>query len=60
MTEGHSRIENGDIFELIRYFKTKSNDENLFYWDIQMDKNGRLSDFFFRSVELGLIMSTVM
>ncbi|XP_073041777.1 protein FAR1-RELATED SEQUENCE 5-like [Primulina eburnea] len=46
--KGHSRVENGDAFELIRYFKTKSNEEDLFYWDIQMDENGRLSNFFYR------------
>ncbi|XP_073119634.1 protein FAR-RED IMPAIRED RESPONSE 1-like [Henckelia pumila] len=48
VTKGHSRVENGDALELIRYFKTKSNDEDLFYWDVQMDENGRLSNFFFR------------
>ncbi|XP_073309950.1 protein FAR1-RELATED SEQUENCE 5-like [Primulina huaijiensis] len=48
VTKGHSRVENGDAFELIRYFKTKSNEEDLFYWDIQMDENGRLSNFFYR------------
>ncbi|XP_073049039.1 protein FAR1-RELATED SEQUENCE 5-like [Primulina eburnea] len=48
VTKGHSRVENGDAFELIQYFKTKSNDEDLFYWDVQMDENGRLSNFFFR------------
>ncbi|XP_073152067.1 protein FAR-RED IMPAIRED RESPONSE 1-like [Henckelia pumila] len=47
VTKGHSRVENGDAFELIRYFKTKSNEEDLFYWDIQMDENGRLSNFFY-------------
>ncbi|XP_073286910.1 protein FAR1-RELATED SEQUENCE 5-like, partial [Primulina huaijiensis] len=48
VTKGHSRVENGDAFELMRYFKTKSNDEDLFYWDIQMDEDGRLSNFFYR------------
>ncbi|XP_073129111.1 protein FAR1-RELATED SEQUENCE 5-like [Henckelia pumila] len=47
-TKGHLRVENGDAFELIRYFKTKSNDGDLFYWDIEMDEDGRLSSFFFR------------
>lgn len=48
VTKGHSRVENGDAFELMQFFKTKSNDEDLFYWDIQMDENGRLSNFFYR------------
>ncbi|XP_073153508.1 protein FAR-RED IMPAIRED RESPONSE 1-like [Henckelia pumila] len=48
VTKGHSRVENGDAFELMQSFKTKSNDEDLFYWDIQMDENGCFSNFFYR------------
>ncbi|XP_073024387.1 protein FAR1-RELATED SEQUENCE 5-like [Primulina eburnea] len=44
----HTKVENGDANALIQYFINKANNENYFYWNIQLDDDDRLLNFFFR------------
>ncbi|PIN11369.1 hypothetical protein CDL12_16027 [Handroanthus impetiginosus] len=44
----HTKVENGDASELIKYFLNKSNNEPCFYWDVQLDDDNRVMNFFFR------------
>ncbi|KAL3846158.1 hypothetical protein ACJIZ3_003561 [Penstemon smallii] len=43
-----SRIENGDVAQLIEHFMSLSNKEPYFYWKIERDENNRLVNLFFR------------
>ncbi|KAG8384333.1 hypothetical protein BUALT_Bualt04G0107300 [Buddleja alternifolia] len=43
-----TKIENGDASELLQHFVNKSNDKPLFYWNMQVDDDNRLMNFFFR------------
>ncbi|XP_012855477.1 PREDICTED: protein FAR1-RELATED SEQUENCE 5-like [Erythranthe guttata] len=48
LAKDHRHVEDGDAAELIRYFKNKSNEDGLFYWDFQVDENNRMCNFFYR------------
>ncbi|XP_012836749.1 PREDICTED: protein FAR1-RELATED SEQUENCE 5-like [Erythranthe guttata] len=48
LAKDHKQVDDGDAAELIRYFKNKSNEDALFYWDFQVDENNRMCNFFFR------------
>ncbi|XP_073133314.1 protein FAR1-RELATED SEQUENCE 5-like [Henckelia pumila] len=44
----HTKVENGDATTLIQYFTNKTNNENYFYWNMQLDDDDRVMNFFFR------------
>ncbi|XP_073138977.1 protein FAR1-RELATED SEQUENCE 5-like [Henckelia pumila] len=44
----HTKVENGDATALIQYFINKANKENYFYWNVQLDDNDKVMNFFFR------------
>ncbi|XP_073022796.1 protein FAR1-RELATED SEQUENCE 5-like [Primulina eburnea] len=44
----HTKVENGDATALIKYFIDKANKENYFYWNVQLDDDDRVMNFFFR------------
>ncbi|XP_073019263.1 protein FAR1-RELATED SEQUENCE 5-like [Primulina eburnea] len=44
----HTKVENGDATALIQYFIQKANKENYFYWNVQLDDDDRVMNFFFR------------
>ncbi|KAK6162455.1 hypothetical protein DH2020_002296 [Rehmannia glutinosa] len=44
----HTKVENGDASALLQYFINKSNKEAFFYWNIQLDNDNRVMNFFFR------------
>ncbi|XP_075508180.1 protein FAR1-RELATED SEQUENCE 5-like [Primulina tabacum] len=44
----HTKVENGDATALIQYFIEKANKENYFYWNVQLDDDDRVMNFFFR------------
>ncbi|KAH6756898.1 hypothetical protein C2S53_006700 [Perilla frutescens var. hirtella] len=43
-----TKVENGDANALLDFFIKKSHTEPFFYWDVQLDDDGRLMNFFFR------------
>ncbi|XP_050229334.2 protein FAR1-RELATED SEQUENCE 5-like [Mercurialis annua] len=43
-----SKIEAGDCQSLLTYFKNKTNEDGFFYWDSQLDNEGRMANFFWR------------
>ncbi|XP_073045680.1 protein FAR1-RELATED SEQUENCE 3-like [Primulina eburnea] len=44
----HTKVENRDATALIKYFIDKANKENYFYWNVQLDDDDRVMNFFFR------------
>ncbi|XP_073138067.1 protein FAR1-RELATED SEQUENCE 5-like [Henckelia pumila] len=44
----HTKVENGDASALLHYFINKSNTESQFYWNVQLDDDNRVMNFFFR------------
>ncbi|KAK6115901.1 hypothetical protein DH2020_008170 [Rehmannia glutinosa] len=44
----HTKVENGDASALLQYFINKSNNEAFFYWNVQLDDDNRVINFFFR------------
>ncbi|XP_073133747.1 protein FAR1-RELATED SEQUENCE 5-like [Henckelia pumila] len=44
----HTKVENGDATGLVQYFINKANKENYFYWNVQLDDDDRVMNFFFR------------
>ncbi|XP_047331589.1 protein FAR1-RELATED SEQUENCE 5-like [Impatiens glandulifera] len=44
----HTKVENGDATALIQYFISKANKETYFYWNVQLDDDDRMMNFFFR------------
>ncbi|XP_037461695.1 protein FAR1-RELATED SEQUENCE 9-like isoform X1 [Triticum dicoccoides] len=50
----HDNVQNitligaGDSQSLVSYFKRRTNEEGMFYWDVQVDQEGRMTNFFFR------------
>ncbi|XP_073152711.1 protein FAR1-RELATED SEQUENCE 5-like [Henckelia pumila] len=44
----HTKVENRDASALLRYFIDKSNSESHFYWNVQLDDDDRIMNFFFR------------
>ncbi|XP_057779660.1 protein FAR1-RELATED SEQUENCE 5-like [Salvia miltiorrhiza] len=49
-----TKVENGDAKCLVEYFTTKANTEPFFYWDFELDDEGRLLNFFFRDTRSSL------
>ncbi|XP_075475210.1 protein FAR1-RELATED SEQUENCE 5-like [Primulina tabacum] len=45
----HTKVENGDATALIQYFINKANKDNYFYWNVQLDDDDRVMNFFFRN-----------
>ncbi|WOL01358.1 protein FAR1-RELATED SEQUENCE 5-like [Canna indica] len=43
-----AKIENGDSIELVQHFLNKSNNESNFFWNVEVDDEKRLMNFFFR------------
>lgn len=43
-----TKVDNGDANALVQFFVEKSISEPSFFWNVQMDDNGRLMNFFFR------------
>ncbi|XP_057785251.1 protein FAR1-RELATED SEQUENCE 5-like [Salvia miltiorrhiza] len=43
-----TKLENGDANALMKYLIGKGNTETHFYWNVQLDDDGRLMNFFFR------------
>ncbi|XP_073057044.1 protein FAR1-RELATED SEQUENCE 5-like [Primulina eburnea] len=50
----HTKVENGDATALIQYFIDKANKENYFYWNVQLDDDDRVMNFFFRDYRCSL------
>lgn len=46
--QGITTIDAGDCQSLVSYFKRRTNEEGMFYWDVQVDQEGRMTNFFFR------------
>ncbi|XP_025801014.1 protein FAR1-RELATED SEQUENCE 9-like isoform X2 [Panicum hallii] len=46
--QGITVIEAGDGQNLVSYFKRRTNEEGMFYWDVQVDQEGRMTNFFYR------------
>ncbi|XP_014660262.1 protein FAR1-RELATED SEQUENCE 9 isoform X3 [Setaria italica] len=46
--QGITVIEAGDGQSLVSYFKRRTNEEGMFYWDVQVDQEGRMTNFFYR------------
>ncbi|XP_073120803.1 protein FAR1-RELATED SEQUENCE 5-like [Henckelia pumila] len=44
----HTKVEDGDAAALLHYFINKSNTESNFYWNVQLDDDNRVMNFFFR------------
>ncbi|KAK6128633.1 hypothetical protein DH2020_037623 [Rehmannia glutinosa] len=44
----HTKVENGDASALLHYFISKSNKESHFFWNVQLDDDNRVMNFFFR------------
>ncbi|CAA0820759.1 Protein FAR1-RELATED SEQUENCE 5 [Striga hermonthica] len=44
----HTKIENGDANALLQHFISKANKESFFYWNVQLNDDGRLMNLFFR------------
>uniref|UniRef100_A0A0E0HLM6 FAR1 domain-containing protein n=1 Tax=Oryza nivara TaxID=4536 RepID=A0A0E0HLM6_ORYNI len=49
--QGITIIEAGDSQSLVNYFKRRTNEEGMFYWDVQVDQEGRMTNFFFRDAK---------
>ncbi|KAL3846190.1 hypothetical protein ACJIZ3_003593 [Penstemon smallii] len=43
-----TKMKNEDASELVKHFMDKSNNEPFFYWNIEVDDDNRLMNFFFR------------
>ncbi|KAG8369589.1 hypothetical protein BUALT_Bualt14G0029400 [Buddleja alternifolia] len=43
-----TKIKNEDASKLLKHFLAKSNNEPFFYWDVQLDDENRVMNFFFR------------
>ncbi|KAL3516130.1 hypothetical protein ACH5RR_023032 [Cinchona calisaya] len=46
--ERRSIIANGDAQSLVNHFKAKRNEEGIYYWDVELDDEGRMMNFFWR------------
>ncbi|KAH6775855.1 hypothetical protein C2S52_013416 [Perilla frutescens var. hirtella] len=47
-TRRETRLPNGDATALMQFLVHKGNTEPFFYWDVMLDDDGRLMNFFFR------------
>ncbi|XP_073152453.1 protein FAR1-RELATED SEQUENCE 5-like [Henckelia pumila] len=45
----HTKVENGDASALLHHFINKANKESNFYWNVQLDDENRVMNFFFRN-----------
>lgn len=41
-------IGNADLQNLVRHLKSRANEDGMFYWDVQIDRGGRMTNFFWR------------
>ncbi|KAL3512932.1 hypothetical protein ACH5RR_025649 [Cinchona calisaya] len=46
--ERRSIFANGDAQSLVNHFKAKGNEEGIYYWDVELDDEGRMMNFFWR------------
>jgi hypothetical protein len=44
----NSVIEKGDAQSLVNHLKQKANEEKMFYWNVELDDEGRIHNFFWR------------
>ncbi|KAG8387804.1 hypothetical protein BUALT_Bualt02G0059200 [Buddleja alternifolia] len=44
----NTKVEDGDAFELLQYFINKSNSEYFFFWNVQLNDDNRIMNFFIR------------
>ncbi|XP_073049423.1 protein FAR1-RELATED SEQUENCE 5-like [Primulina eburnea] len=52
----HTKVENRDATALIKYFINTANKENYFYWNVQLDDDDRVMNFFFRDYRSANVM----
>jgi hypothetical protein len=45
---GYTLLEPEDIEGLVGYFKRRANEQDMFYWDVEVDQEGRMCNFFWR------------
>jgi hypothetical protein len=43
-----SVVGTGDLQSLISHLKSRANKDGMFYWDVQLDRGGRMTNFFWR------------
>ncbi|KAK3158154.1 hypothetical protein QOZ80_2AG0133550 [Eleusine coracana subsp. coracana] len=43
-----STVGTGDLQSLISHLKNRANEDGMFYWDVQLDRCGRMTNFFWR------------
>ncbi|XP_057770840.1 protein FAR1-RELATED SEQUENCE 5-like [Salvia miltiorrhiza] len=48
LSKKQTKLENGDANALLKYFIGKGNSETNFYWNVDLDDDGRLMNFFYR------------
>jgi len=41
-------VGTGDLQSLVSYLKSRANEDGMFYWDVQLDQSGRMTNFFWR------------
>ncbi|KAL6899203.1 hypothetical protein ACP4OV_005861 [Aristida adscensionis] len=41
-------VASGDLQSLVSHLKSRANEDGMFYWDVQLDRGGRMSNFFWR------------
>ncbi|XP_062219272.1 protein FAR1-RELATED SEQUENCE 5-like [Phragmites australis] len=41
-------IGTGDLQSLVSHLKSRANEDGMFYWDVQLDQGGRMTNFFWR------------
>ncbi|XP_059284934.1 protein FAR1-RELATED SEQUENCE 5-like [Lycium ferocissimum] len=51
-----SKVEAGDAQSVVNEFNNRQASESLFYWDVQLDYEGRVANFFREMVDLELTM----
>ncbi|KAJ1264841.1 hypothetical protein BS78_08G033000 [Paspalum vaginatum] len=44
----YTQLEIDDCEALIGYFKRRINEQGMFYWDVEVDQEGRMANFFWR------------
>ncbi|KAG2614963.1 protein FAR1-RELATED SEQUENCE 5-like isoform X1 [Panicum virgatum] len=44
----YTLLEPEDCEALVGYFKRRANEQGMFYWDVQVDQEGRMANFFWR------------
>jgi hypothetical protein len=41
-------VGTGDVQSLVSHLKSRANEDGMFYWDVQLDRGGRMTNFFWR------------